>query len=126
MAAHTNVVSIHPYFRPHEGQREAFLALLPEFVERTRSEPACLYYDFTIGEELIHCREAYIGAAGAAKHLENVGDLLERAAQLAELQQLEIHGPAEELDQLRPGLADLNPDWFVFHCGLEKVGSLLI
>ena len=66
MAEHKNIVSIHPYFRPHEGKRDAFLALLPQFVERTATESACLYYDFSMSDELIHCREAYIGAAGAA------------------------------------------------------------
>ena len=122
MPQHKNIVSIHPYFRPHEGKSEAFLALLPHFIERTATESACLYYDFTMGDELIHCREAYIGAAGAAAHLANVGDLLETAAGLADLEQLEIHGPAEELDQLREGLEALNPAWFVHQGGLEKVG----
>lgn len=122
MAEHKNIVSIHPYFRPHEGKHEAFLALLPQFVERTATESACLYYDFSMSEELIHCREAYVGAAGAAAHLENVGDLLEQASQIADLEQLEIHGPAEELDQLREGLEPLNPAWFIHQTGLEKVG----
>ncbi len=123
MAQLNNVVSIHPYFRPHEGKLDEFLALLPKFVERTATESACLYYDFSVSDELVHCREAYIGAEGVQTHLENVGDLLEAASKIAELEQLEFHGPAEELDKLRPGLADLSPAYFVFQCGLEKVGA---
>lgn len=123
MAKIANVVSIHPYFRPHEGKLDDFLALLPEFVERTSKEPACLFYDFSMSHELIHCREAYIGAEGVQAHLENVGDLLQRAAEIAELEQLEFHGPAAELEKLKPGLADLKPDYFEFQCGLEKVGA---
>ena len=123
MAQHKNIVSIHPYFRPHEGKLDEFLALLPQFVERTATEPACLYYDFTVSEEFIHCREAYIGGEGAAAHLENVGDLLAKASEVAELEHLEIHGPAAELDKLRDGLAALNPAWFTHQVGLEKVGS---
>lgn len=122
MAQYKNIVSIHPYFRPHEGNREEFLALVPQFVERTATESACLYYDFSMSEELIHCREAYVGAEGAAAHLENVGDLLEKASEIAKLEHLEIHGPAEELDKLREGLEPLNPAWFVHQGGLEKVG----
>ncbi|MEM0969343.1 MAG: antibiotic biosynthesis monooxygenase, partial [Verrucomicrobiota bacterium] len=73
-------VSIHPYFRVHEGKLDAFRALLPKFVEKTSSEPACHFYDFTIqNEEIIFCREAYAGAEGALAHLENVGALLEEA-----------------------------------------------
>ncbi|MFT4639603.1 MAG: quinol monooxygenase YgiN [Verrucomicrobiales bacterium] len=123
MAQIKNVVSIHPYFRPHEGKLDEFLALLPQFVERTSTEAACLFYDFSMSDELIHCREAYIGAAGVAAHLENVGDLLEKAAEVSELEQLEIHGPAEELDKLREGLEALAPAWFVHQCGLKKVGA---
>ncbi|MEO0447230.1 MAG: antibiotic biosynthesis monooxygenase, partial [Verrucomicrobiota bacterium] len=49
-------VSIHPYFRVHEGKLDAFRALLPKFVEKTSSEPACHFYDFTIqNEEIIFC-----------------------------------------------------------------------
>jgi hypothetical protein len=55
--------------------------------------------------------------------LENVGDLLEKAAEVSELEQLEIHGPAEELDKLREGLEALAPAWFVHQCGLKKVGA---
>ncbi len=117
-----NVVSIHPYFRPHEGQREAFLAMLPEFIGRTASEKGCLYYDFSVSDELIHRREAYLGAEGVQAHLENVGDLLQKALEISTLKQLEFHGPGAELEKLRPGLEGLNPQWFAFAAGLEKVG----
>jgi quinol monooxygenase YgiN len=117
------VVSIHPYFRPHEGKRDAFLAMLPEFVQRTSSETGCLYYDFSVSEELIHCREAYLGAEGVQTHLENVGDLLQKALEISTLERLEFHGPADELEKLKPGLSELNPTWFAFEAGLEKVGA---
>lgn len=123
MAQHSNVVSIHPYFRPHEGKMDAFLGMLPSFVERTKTEAACLYYDFTRCGDVIHCREAYIGGEGAAAHLENVGDLLEQALAISTLERLELQGPADELDKLRPSLEALNPDWYVFETGLEKVGA---
>ncbi len=123
MAIHKNVVSIHPYFKPHEGKLDDFLAMLPQFTEKTATEAGCLYYDFTLNGDVIHCREAYIGAEGAQAHLENVGELLQQALGISDLLRIELHGPAKELDKLRPGLEALNPEWFVFQAGLERVGA---
>ncbi len=113
-------VSIHPYFRVSSENMQAFQDSLATFIERTSTEPGCLYYDFTINGDVVHCREAYVGAEGALAHLDNVGDLLEKALGISELIRLEIHGAAEELDQMREPLGDLNPDWFVFHSGVAK------
>lgn len=115
----SNVVSIHPYFKPHPGKLDAFKALLPKFVERTSSEEKCLYYEFTLNGGEIFCREGYIGGEGALAHLDNVGDLLDEALKIAELTRLEFHGPAAELDKLRPRCEPLNPAWFVLECGVK-------
>jgi len=42
----SKVVSIHPYFKVHEGKFDAFKALLPKLIAVTRSEEGCLWYDF--------------------------------------------------------------------------------
>ena len=98
---------------------EAFLALMPLFVEKTADEPACLYYDFTRNGSIASCREAYVGAEGVLAHLEHVGELLEKFLKHADLIRLEIHGPVEEIDKLREPLADLKPDFFIWETGLE-------
>jgi len=116
----SNVVSIHPYFKPHPGKLDAFKALLPKFVERTASEDKCLYYEFTLNGGEVFCREGYIGAEGALAHLDNVGDLLDEALKLAELTRLEFHGPAAELDKMRPRCEPLNAAWFVLECGVKS------
>ena len=113
-------VSIHPYFQVNEGKLEQFKAMLPQFVEKTASEPACLFYDFTLNGTIVFCREAYVGGEGALAHLDNVGGLLEKALEISELIRLEIHGSSTELDKLREPLAGLNPEWFVFHSGVSK------
>lgn len=115
-----NVVSIHPYFKVHAGQLEAFKASFPAFIEKTRSEPAVLFYEFTLNGDVVFCREGYVGAAGALAHLANVGALLGEAMKIADLVRLEIHGPAAELDQLRGPLAQFNPAWFVLEAGLRR------
>ena len=113
-------VTINPYFKCNEGKLAEFKELLPQFVEKTASEPACLYYGFTINDDVIFCREGYEGAEGLLTHLENVGSLLEQGLAISELIRLEIHGAEAELEKLREPLADLNPDWFVLECSVEK------
>ena len=120
MSTPSNVVSIHPYFKTHPGKLEDAKALLPEFVKISATEPKNLYYDFTVNDDVIFCREAYIGAEGAQAHLANVGELLNELLTLADLIRLEIHGPGEELEKLKDSLAGLNPAYFVHECGVVK------
>ncbi len=113
-------VSIHPYFKVHPGKLDAAKALLPRFVATTTSEPACLYYEFTICDDIVFCREAYRGAEGTLAHLGNVDALLKEMLSLSDLVRLEIHGPAEEIEKLKEPLAAFNPTWFIFAAGLER------
>ena len=112
-------VSLHPYFKVNPGQLEAAKALLHEFVAQSTSEPELLYYEFTINGDEVFCREAYTSAAGVLAHLTNVSAHLDRMLSMSKLARLEIHGPAEELDQLRGPLGGLNPAWFVWECGVS-------
>jgi hypothetical protein len=113
-------VSLHPYFKPHDGKLAEFIAKMPAFVERTRSEESVLFYDFTVCGDTVFCREAYVGGEGALHHLDNVGDLLGEALSISELIRLEVHGAAAELDKMREALKDLPVQWFVLEAGLEK------
>ncbi len=113
-------VSLHPYFKPHDGKLAEFIAKMPAFVERTRSEEGVLFYDFTVCGDIVFCREAYVGGEGALHHLDNVGDLLGEALGIAELVRLEIHGAAAELDKMREALKDLPVQWFILETGLQK------
>ncbi|BCX49775.1 antibiotic biosynthesis monooxygenase [Haloferula helveola] len=114
-----SVVSIHPYFKVHAGKLDEFKSLLADFVAKTKTEEKCLCYDFSIqNDEVIHCRESYIGAEGVLTHLDNVGEILGKALAISDLLRLEFHGPAAELEKLKEPLADLNPDWFEFETGV--------
>ena len=68
----SKIVSIHPYFKVKPGNLAKAKALLPDFLARTSKESANLFYDFTISGDVIFCREAYDGAEGLLRHLENV------------------------------------------------------
>jgi len=120
MSQLSKAVSIHPYFQVQEGKLEAFKETMKEFVTRTSTEDACLYYDFAVCDDVVACREAYIGAAGVLQHLENVGSCIEEVLTFSELIRLEVHGPAEELEQLRTPLSDLNPEFFIQVTGVLK------
>ena len=119
MSKLSHAVSLHPYFEIREGNLDAFLALMPQFVEATTKEPACVYYDFSRNGNTVFCREAYVGAEGILAHLDNVGELLGKCLELSALNRLEVHGPADEIENLREPLAELKPDFFIRETGLE-------
>ncbi|MEM7396434.1 MAG: hypothetical protein AAF492_29210, partial [Verrucomicrobiota bacterium] len=58
---------------------------------------------------------------GVLAHLENVGDLLGELLKISDLARLELHGPAEELEKVKAALADLNPTYFAYACGMSNV-----
>lgn len=115
-----NIVSIHPYFKVHAGKMPEARKLLSQMVTRTSTETANLYYDFTINGDVVFCREAYVGAEGLLKHVENVGPILAEFLKLSEVLRVEVHGAGAHLDQLKGPLAKLNPEWFEFACGVSR------
>jgi quinol monooxygenase YgiN len=120
MSLPANLVTIHPYFKVHAGKWSEVEEVLKEFVATTRSEPLCLFYEFTVNGDEVFCREGYIGAEGTLAHLQNVGAVIEKMLKFSDMTKLEFHGPAAEIDRLREPLAHLEPAWFVLHSGLER------
>lgn len=114
------IVSLHPYFKVHPGHLDEAKALLRRFVERTAPEAGCLGYEFTISGDMIFCRESYVDGDATLAHLQNVSDLLGEMMKFAEVARVEVHGPSAELQKLHAVLADFQPGWFVWECGLTK------
>src|SRR4051794_26723292 len=108
-----NFVSLHPYFKVRPGHLDTFKTGVPAFIDKTKTEPKNLFYDFTFNGDEVLCREGYVDADGLLAHLANVDALLKEALKIADLTRLEVHGPAEELDKLRMPLAALKPLWFI-------------
>ena len=81
-----------PYFEVQEGQLEAFKALGPQFVAKTRTEPGCVHYAFSFSGNTAHCREGYVDANAVLAHLQNVGELLGQALKIARIVRLERTG----------------------------------
>lgn len=115
-----NLVTIHPYFKIHPGKESEVQATLAKFVAKTQVEPQCLFYEFTALDDVIFCREGYVGAAGVMAHLENIGEILAEMLTHSDLTRLEFHGPAAEIDELRVPLGHLDPAWFVLQCGVPR------
>ncbi|MFC1749831.1 putative quinol monooxygenase [Pseudomonadota bacterium] len=92
--------SIEPYFKISVGNLSAFKSLCEEIVEKTKSEPKCLYYGFSFDGLYAHCREGYEDADGLLAHLDNIGSLLKDLLEISEIIRLEVHGPQEELEKL--------------------------
>lgn len=120
MSLPANLVTIHPYFKAHPGKQEQVEAVMEKFVAKTQGEPLCLFYEFTVLGDEAFCREGYMGAAGVLSHLENIGEILGEMLTVADLTRLELHGPADEIEQLRGPLGHLNPAWFVLRCGVVR------
>lgn len=120
MAAQDNCCTLAPYFKAHNGKLEAFKGLCEQFVEKTSSEPKCLFYGFSFDGDQIHCREGYQDAEGLLNHLENVGPLLDQALKISDITRLEVHGPENQLAKLRGPMAALNPQFFVLEYGFRR------
>ncbi len=118
MSLPANLVTIHPYFKTHPRKEAQAQAVMEKFVAKTQGEPLCLFYEFTVLDDAVFCREGYVGAAGVLHHLENIGDILGEMLTVSDLTRLEFHGPAEEIDRLREPLGHLNPAFFVHRCGI--------
>jgi quinol monooxygenase YgiN len=98
----------------------AFKTAIPAFIDKTKTEPGNLFYEFTVNGDEIFCREGYAEAEAVLSHLENVGALLAEVLKIADLVRLEFHGPAEELKKLKVPLSHLNPAWFACECGVPR------
>lgn len=120
MATSDTCVTIVPYFKVPADKLAVVKGMCPQFVEKSKSEPKCLYYGFSFNDEEMHCREGYADAEGLLAHLDNVGALLKELLGIAALTRLEVHGPSGELDKLREPLADLNPTYFVLEYGFRN------
>lgn len=121
MATNDKCVTVHPYFEIKEGELDNIKSYCEKFIELTKSEKDCLYYGCSFSGNKFHCREGYTDGNGVLAHLDNVGALLTEMLDsgIAEITDLQIHGPEEELAKLREPLADFNPNYWVLEYGFR-------
>lgn len=122
--ANDTCVSLHPYFKVHDGKMDAFKDLVQRFVEKTRPEPGCLYYSFTFDGNIAFCREGYVSADALLAHAQSVGALIQEALTLSDVARMEVHGPAAELSKLHEALDPMHAQFFALEAGFRKEGSV--
>jgi len=109
-------VSIHPYFKVSEEKWDAFVATHPEYYKLVKAnEPDCHMYCFSHNKEagIVFNRESYKNAEALLNHIENTKPANEIADGLFESVDLEIHGPAAELEKLESVAKEIGARVFV-------------
>lgn len=112
--------TLAPYFDVPAENLQAFKALGPKFVAKTRGEQGCIHYTFSFSDRTAHCREGYVSADAVLAHLQNVGELLGEALKIAKIVRLEVHAPASEIEKLKGPMASLSPQFFVLEEGIRR------
>jgi len=92
-ASTANFYTIQPTFTIKDlAKAEPFMK---KCVDLTKTESGCMYYGWTIKDDKLFCREAYVDAAAVQAHLENivpaVGEMLDSGA--ASLDEINFMGP---------------------------------
>mmetsp|Transcript_22528 Transcript_22528/g.25652 ORF Transcript_22528/g.25652 Transcript_22528/m.25652 type:complete len:168 (+) Transcript_22528:47-550(+) len=110
------IVTLVPKFKIKDGMRDQYMQALPKFVDlvKANEEETCVFYGFVGPTEdgYVICREGYVSAEGLLKHLDNVGDVLNEALQSADIVDLMVQGPANELEKLKEPPKDFSPTYY--------------
>ena len=107
MSLETTMVSIHPHFTIKDGKMDQCIALLEEILALTKAkEPDCLFFNITAcGSDKAYVREAYKDGSAALFHLKNMGHMIPKLFEVADIN-VQVHGPAEEIEPLKAVLED--------------------
>ena len=107
MSLDTTMVSIHPQFTINNGKMDQCIALLEEILVLTKlNEPDCLFFNITIcGSDKAYVREAYKDGAAALFHLKNMGHMIPKLFEVANIN-VQVQGPAKEIEPLKEMLPD--------------------
>lgn len=120
MATQDTAVTIVPYIKVRPGKMQEFKALCERFVEKSKTEPGCLYYGFCFNGDMAFCREGYQNGDAALAHIDNVAALLAEMQKIIDMVRFELHGPESELAKLRAPLKDFKPEYFALECGFRR------
>ena len=107
MSLDTSMVSIHPHFTIKDGKMDQCIALLEEILALTKAnEPDCLFFNITTcGSDKAYVREAYKAGDEALCHLNNMGHMIPKLFEVADID-VQVHGPSKEIEPLKKILED--------------------
>ena len=122
-------VHLYPYFSIEDGAVGVFKKIWGDAYESTKAaqgEENSLMYAFAFQDDghgqTALCREAYADAASLLLHVKNVDAPLKGVLDpaVAKLLRLEVHGPASEIEALKPALAPLGAQFFTTEWGFRN------
>ena len=94
---------------------------MDELIQKAATETGCVYYGMSQAGDKLFVREAYVDGDAMNAHLENVGPCIEKIlAGPASLDEISIHGPAEELEKVKPGTEALGATYFIQGSGFQN------
>eukprot|EP00961_Rhodomonas_salina_P123165 1658980-Rhodomonas_salina.1 len=102
------VVTVYPYFKMKD--EAAFKKIWQDRQPATQAAAEAeksFQYVFSFDGSTAACREAYADADGFLLHLNNVDGPFKASLAFAELERIEVHGPAAEVEKLKPALDPL-------------------
>jgi quinol monooxygenase YgiN len=107
-----SLCSIHPTFTVIDWDKAK--PVMDDFIAKTKTEDGCVYYGWVREGNTLKCREGYLDGAAMNAHLENVGScigaLLEEG--VATLDSINVQGPADELEIVKPSTEALGTVYF--------------
>lgn len=115
-----DIVLIRPYFTVLDWDKAR--PIMAEFVRRTGTEGRMVFYGWDIDGDTLYCREGYRDGDAANAHLKNVGTCLGElvAEGVAKLNSIAIHGPAAELEKVKPGTEKFGTKYYAIHSGFQQ------
>jgi quinol monooxygenase YgiN len=113
-----NKLQVIASFKIHEGKLDAFKALAAQMLKAVKeNEPGTTQYDAFFNADQTECvaLETYTDSAAVFAHLADVGAMLEKLLELAEMNLQVFGSPSEEL--IAASVA-MNPKRYSFFQGL--------
>jgi hypothetical protein len=120
-----NTCTLAPYFKLKNAAK--FKEIWQGDYANFAHKDDCVHYAFTFTEDdsRAHCREAYPDAEKLLQHIGDVGAVFHPNEggclhpEVAELERLEIHGPAAELEKLKEPLKELPVTYYTCEWGFR-------
>lgn len=121
------VVHLYPYFTMKQPDvfKKTWYDAYPATKGNAESEKTHQYaFSFEATAGVASCRESYSDADGILLHLQNVDVPLKSVLDgPSDLLRLEVHGPASEVEKLKPALSPLGCHFFVTEWGFRNAVS---
>ena len=117
------ILTIHPTFTVTDWEQAK--PIMDDFIARTKTEAGCVYYGWVKEGNTLKCREAYVDGDAVNAHLANVGECIQAilAEGVAKLDSINIQGPADQLEIVKPGTEALGTKYYATDGGFTQMAS---